>query len=94
MITRWLAKKAENRIEEKEPKSGLAQVIKTVEAQAASGESGAILVTRGGHVTRVDPEQPAQDDTADQLARLAALHDRGVLTDAEFEAQKQQVVGT
>jgi hypothetical protein len=38
------------------------------------------------------PEQPARD-TAAQLVDLAALHDRGVLSDAEFEAQKAKLLG-
>ena len=37
---------------------------------------------------------PASDpgDTVEQLERLAALRDRGVLTDAEFEQQKAQIL--
>jgi hypothetical protein len=30
--------------------------------------------------------------TADELAKLAALRDRGVLTEAEFVAQKQKLL--
>jgi hypothetical protein len=30
---------------------------------------------------------------ADELTKLADLHDRGVLTDAEFETQKKQLLG-
>lgn len=33
-------------------------------------------------------------DSASQLTQLAALRDRGVLTDAEFEAEKAKVLGT
>jgi hypothetical protein len=32
-------------------------------------------------------------DIAEQLERLADLRDRGVLTDAEFEDQKQRLLG-
>jgi hypothetical protein len=32
-------------------------------------------------------------DVADELTKLAALHDRGVLTDAEFAAQKAKLLG-
>jgi hypothetical protein len=39
------------------------------------------------------PVQP-QIDVADQLAKLAGLRDSGVLTVAEFEAQKQKLLGT
>jgi len=31
---------------------------------------------------------------ADELTKLAALRDQGVLTDAEFDAQKQQILGS
>ena len=31
-------------------------------------------------------------DAIDQLTKLAALHDQGVLTDAEFEVQKQKLL--
>jgi putative oligomerization/nucleic acid binding protein len=43
------------------------------------------------------PEPPAgappARDTAAQLTDLAALHDRGVLSDAEFQAQKAKLLG-
>lgn len=44
------------------------------------------------------PEAPAPgpgagDDVIDQLERLGRLHTSGVLTDAEFEAQKAKVLG-
>jgi hypothetical protein len=32
------------------------------------------------------------EDAIDQLTTLAALHDQGVLTDAEFEVQKQKLL--
>ena len=34
------------------------------------------------------------ESTAEELTKLAALHDRGVLTDAEFEVQKQKTLGS
>jgi hypothetical protein len=34
-----------------------------------------------------DPQSPA-----DQLTKLADLHDRGVITDAEFESQKAKIL--
>jgi hypothetical protein len=33
-------------------------------------------------------------DVADELSKLAALRDRGVLTDAEFQGQKQKLLAT
>lgn len=46
--------------------------------------------------TRSSTQVPNQagTDVADQLERLAALRDRGVLTDLEFEAQKAKILGT
>ena len=41
------------------------------------------------------PAAPASDDTSDKLAQLkelGALRDAGVLTDAEFEAQKGKIL--
>jgi len=94
MLERWLMKKVANRLEEKAPGSGLGEAVETMQSQVASGESGSILVTRDGHVTHLESQEAAEDHAADQLARLAALHDRGALTDAEFEAQKHQITGT
>lgn len=34
----------------------------------------------------------ASPSTADELTKLVGLHDHGVLTDAEFEAQKQKLL--
>lgn len=38
--------------------------------------------------------QASQDDVLSQLERLGALHTSGVLTDAEFAAQKARLLGT
>ena len=32
------------------------------------------------------------EDSMDQLQKLAQLHDQGILTDAEFEVQKQKIL--
>ncbi|HEX6680393.1 MAG TPA: SHOCT domain-containing protein [Gaiellaceae bacterium] len=34
------------------------------------------------------------DGAIEQLQKLGELHEQGVLTDAEFEAQKQKVLGS
>jgi hypothetical protein len=39
------------------------------------------------------PAAPAADPIA-QLKELAALHDQGILTDAEFDAQKAKILGS
>jgi hypothetical protein len=36
---------------------------------------------------------PAQPDMATQLKQLAELHEQGILTDEEFTAKKEQILG-
>ncbi len=38
------------------------------------------------------PAAPAQDDKLEQLKQLGELKDSGVLTEAEFEAQKAKIL--
>ena len=42
------------------------------------------------------PQQAAggamSEDSMEQLQKLAQLHDQGILTDAEFEVQKQKIL--
>jgi hypothetical protein len=57
-------------------------------AQAGLQVDRADLV--GGFTTGHEPT--AQSDPADQLAKLAALHEQGVLTDEEFRAAKAKVL--
>jgi len=40
------------------------------------------------------PAAPAGGDTISQLKELAALKAQGILTDAEFEAQKAKLLGS
>ena len=39
------------------------------------------------------PAAPAEDDMIEQLQKLAQLRDQGILTDAEFQAQKAKLLG-
>lgn len=39
------------------------------------------------------PAPPASNDPVDRLERLAALKDRGLITDDEFEQQKRRILG-
>lgn len=39
------------------------------------------------------PAAPSMEDKLAQLKELASLKDAGVLSDAEFEAQKQKILG-
>ncbi|HEY6317749.1 MAG TPA: SHOCT domain-containing protein [Acidimicrobiia bacterium] len=87
----WLLKKVSNRMEEKLP--GSADAIEQMKSDATTGESHAFVVSADGHLTQVESQQAVQDDLADQLSRLGELHDRGALTDAEYEAQKRQISG-
>jgi membrane protease subunit (stomatin/prohibitin family) len=41
-----------------------------------------------------DAQQPPAPDTVAQLKDLAELKSQGVLTDAEFEAQKAKILGS
>jgi hypothetical protein len=36
---------------------------------------------------------PSTDDVIEQIKKLADLRDQGILTDAEFEAKKKQLLG-
>jgi hypothetical protein len=55
-----------------------------------------------GYMAPVEPQQyaapppaaPAQPDTIAQLKQLAELKDQGILTQAEFDAQKAKLLGT
>jgi Short C-terminal domain len=40
------------------------------------------------------PAGTGSDDLIDQLQKLAALRDQGILTDAEFEAQKAKLLAS
>jgi putative oligomerization/nucleic acid binding protein len=52
--------------------------LEDLEAQQAQGSGGG-----GGGMT---------DNTIEQLGKLGQLHEQGVLTDAEFEVQKQKLL--
>jgi hypothetical protein len=52
--------------------------LEQLEAQQAQGSGGG-----GGGMT---------DNTIEQLGKLGQLHEQGVLTDAEFEVQKQKLL--
>jgi hypothetical protein len=39
------------------------------------------------------PPPPPQQDTVEQLKRLAELRDQGVLTEEEFTAEKRKILG-
>ena len=54
---------------------------------------------RDARLAQLEAEQGAAppaggitDDTIEQLGKLGQLHEQGVLTDAEFDAQKQKLL--
>lgn len=47
----------------------------------------------GGPDGALPPGRPYDVDPLDRLEKLAALHERGVLTDAEFAREKQKILG-
>ena len=49
------------------------------------------MIVDGNMVSGAAAPQP---DTVDQLAKLADLHDKGALTDAEFTAMKAKILGS
>lgn len=65
--------------------------------RSGSGRSGRGRRTAAGRTTADTPAQaappaPPADDIIDRLERLAELKKQGILTDAEFEAQKAKVL--
>jgi len=61
----------------------------TSRVRQAAGRLGKML---SGHESAATPPAGAGPDL-DLLERLAALHERGILTDEEFEAKKKQILG-
>jgi hypothetical protein len=65
-----------------------AAAVRTLHAQADSPNPAS---TKGA-APAVTDSKVAAPDIADQLAKLAQLRQQGMLTDAEFEAAKQQLL--
>lgn len=71
-------------------KSGhIADYIEEMKARAAAGDAPGVMIA-GGQV--ISPSGAAAPDVYDRLDKLAGLRDRGVLTEAEFEAQKAKLL--
>ena len=66
--------------------SSLPKVAKLL--QMAAQNPGSVVDLRS---SQPRAEQPS--DPLDRLAKLADLKDRGVLSDAEFEAEKAKILG-
>ena len=54
-----------------------------------SDEDKAALATDSGS----EPAPETQEDYIEELERLGSLRDQGVITDADFEAKKKQLLG-
>ena len=68
----------------------MAEYIESMKARAQAGELGGVTIVDG---QMISPGAPAsKPDVADQLTKLDALRARGVLTDAEFAAQKAKLL--
>jgi len=69
----------------------VAQYIEEQKAKAMRGEFGGTVIVNGMQISPA-PASASQPDVVDQLTKLAELHDRGALTDAEFQAQKAKLL--
>jgi hypothetical protein len=67
------------------------ELIKARQEKIKEIMGGNVLV--GGQPLQTGGAAASAAATADALTKLAALHDRGVLTDAEFETQKKKLLG-
>jgi hypothetical protein len=74
-----------NRVSRRQAGRWAAQDQQAYEAQANKQQQYAQPQPTGGG---------SGDDTLDQLRQLADLKAQGVLTDAEFEAQKSRILGS
>lgn len=63
-------------------------------AGTATAVSNRVSRRQAGRWARQDAQQAPPDGDAmlDQLRELGALHNQGVLTDAEFEQQKERIL--
>jgi hypothetical protein len=68
----------------------MAEYVESMKARAQSGELSGVTIVDGRVISPGAPA--AKPDVADQLTKLDALRARGVLTDAEFAAQKAKLL--
>ena len=70
-----------------------------IQPQSLTPEDQAALAQQGGQPpaqesqTKAEPKVVAQPNYLDELERLADLRDRGIITEEDFEAKKQQLLG-
>jgi Short C-terminal domain len=66
---------------------------KLIDAVGSNGPAGANIMIGGQSLQDMMQQSAAQADPAQQLSQLADLHERGVLSDDEFAAQKAKLLG-
>jgi voltage-gated potassium channel len=75
------------------PQGGLARLVATVLMLMGIGLIATLASSFSAALIATDPEmQPQNGDLAGQLERLAALHERGRLSDEEFAAAKRTCI--
>jgi Short C-terminal domain len=77
-----------------DPAAGRQQIEEMKAKAAAQAQGAAALQERVAAAFAQTQGAAPKADIADQLTKLADLRDRGVLSDAEFEAQKARTLGT
>jgi len=70
-----------------------AAMAQAAAVQQAARAQAAAMKAQSSQAAQAAQAKAANEDPVDRLVKLADLHDRGVLTDAEFEAQKKRVLG-
>ena len=78
----------------RDPAAGRQQIAEMQAAATAQAQGAAALQEMVANAPNQARAAAPNTDVADQLTKLADLRDRGVLSDAEFEAQKAKVLGT
>jgi hypothetical protein len=63
------------------------------EGREDDAETDARLAQLEAQQSAAAPAGGTTDDTIEQLGKLGQLHEQGVLTDDEFAAQKQKLLG-
>jgi len=67
---------------------------RVLDAVVSKTPAGANIMIGGQSLPDMMAQAAPTPDPAEQLSKLADLHDRGVLTDEEFAAQKAKILGT
>ena len=66
---------------------------KTVKPFVEAVNAAMTAIKKGQEITPQAPVKPSSDDMVSQLERLAALLEKGILSQEEFQAQKKKLLG-